>query len=324
MAITLARMGPLKRLRYALEGAALRGLAGVVRRLPHRLMLGLADAVAWTLVRVMGEDKRVALANLDIAFGDARSADEKAVIFRAAVRNLCRTLVGLLWSPNVGRDNLDQFVLIDPVEEARVRATMAGGRGVIFITPHYGNWELSCLMLGYRGVPMTIVAEPTKNPALSALVNDLRSRSGHRVIEPKYAVLKLMKALARGEATAMVADVNGRRRRGGVWSDFFGLKVFNGSGLAELALRTNAAIIAGVGVPLPDGRVRVRLTGEITAPRTGDHAADVQALTDAYTRVVEGVIRDAPEHWLWTYKRWKRRPGPEQGAYPFYSRYQKV
>lgn len=317
-------MSPLKRARYAVEGAGLRASAWLVAQLPRSMMLGLADVSASVVRLLMRENKRVAMANLDIVFGDTKTPEEKEQIFRASVRNLCRTLVSLLWVPNLNEKNYDQYILVDPAEEQSVRAQIGEGRGLIFITPHYGNWEMMSMVIGFKGVGLTLVAEPTKNPALSQVINGLRAQSGHRIIEPKFAVLKLMKALLRGGATAMAADVNGRRRRGGVWCDFFGLQVFNGSGLAELALRTKAAIIPGAGKPLPDGRVQVKLFPPLHAEPTGDHTRDVQKLTETYTKLMEEIIRNDPENWLWTYKRWKRRPTPEQGQYPFYSRFQKV
>jgi KDO2-lipid IV(A) lauroyltransferase len=145
--------------------------------------------------------------------------------------------------------------------------------------------------------------------------------SGHVTVHPRFAVVKLFKAVSRGETIGVLVDVNARRGRGGVWLDFFGLPVFNSAAIAELAIRTGAAILFGYARPLPGRRVEVVLGPEIEPPSTGDREKDVLATSQRCLDCCAELIRKDPEHWLWTYKRWKRRPSAEVGAYPFYSKY---
>ena len=293
----------------------------VIPRLSRNVAMGFAGILGWVGYALAGEDRRVAYANLDIVFNDRISRREKRRIVRAAFQNIGRNLVNLFWSPRITKDNFRRFIEIDEAAADHARRQQAVGKGLIVICPHYGEWELMSLALGFAGLPYTTVAEPTKNPVIEETIGRLRSGSGHTVVHPRFAVLKLFKTLGRGGTVGVLVDVNARRGRGGVWLEFFGLPVFNSAAVAELALRTGAGIIFGYAEPIPGKRARVVVTAEIPVDRTGDHDHDVKATSQRCLDECAKLIRDKPDHWLWTYKRWKRRPAPEIGNFPFYSKY---
>jgi KDO2-lipid IV(A) lauroyltransferase len=141
------------------------------------------------------------------------------------------------------------------------------------------------------------------------------------MIRPRYAVLKLFKHLKRGGSIGMLIDVNGRRGRGGAWLDFFGLKVFNSTAVVELALRTGASLLFIHAKPRPDGKTEVVVQPPVELSRTGDRETDVRVTSQRCLDRAAALIEQDPEQWLWTYKRWKRRPTPERAPYPFYSKY---
>ena len=310
-----------KRLRYRLEAAGLRAVTAVVPVLPRPAAMGLARALGSLAYYVLAEDRRVAFSNLDVAFGDSKPLREKRRIVRATFHNLASNLIGLFWAPRITRDNFDRYAEFTEADRQWCRDIQARGKGVIFITPHYGDWELASLAVGFAGLPYTTVMEPTKNPAIEQTISRLRSLPGHTTVHPRFAVVKLFKAVSRGETIAVLIDVNARRGRGGVWLDFFGLKVFNTAAIAELGLRTGAAVVFCYAKPLPGRRIRIVFGPEIEPPNTGDRASDVLAMSQRCLDCCAELIREAPEHWLWTYKRWKRRPSPDVGKYPFYSKY---
>ena len=309
------------RFRYWMEITFLRGLAKVVSAFPRDMVLGLADRLGWLAYYVLPEDRKVADANVEIVFGDTKTAGEKRRIARMGSRVLARNLAGLFWGSRLNKDNIRRYVDVDDANWQWFQQIRARGKGVMFITPHYGDWEMGSLATGFMGAPFLTIAESVKNPAVEQLMAELRGLPGHRVVPPRHAVVKVFKALKRGETVALLVDVNGRRGRGGVWLDFFGLQVFNGAALAELALRTGAVVVFVAAKPLPGGRIRQVCSPPVEFAPTGDHAADVRALSQQVLDLCRDLIRGDPEPWLWTYKRWKRRPTPAQGGYPFYSKY---
>ncbi len=310
-----------KHLRFRVEAGALRLLAWLIPKFSRRTVLRLSYGLGWLAYHVLRQERRIARANLDTAFGDSKSAAEKERIARVSVQNFVATLLGLFWSPRLTQAVIEETVEFDPESLQRLREIQARGKGIVGITMHYGDWELLGLAMAFYGIPMTVVQDATRNAALGEILGRLRAVSGNRIIPNHRAAAKLMKSLKRGEFIALLIDQYVARRHGGEWLIFFGLAVSNTPAIGWLALRTGAPIVPFVSHPLPGGRMRIACGPEIdyaagTDPETGAHAINQKCLEGC-----ENVIRERPEYWLWSYKRWKARPTSEQGRYPNYSRY---
>ena len=319
----ISRPNPLRRTRFALEYAFVALAAACLRRFPRAAAMALGSLLgklAWLMLR---RDRAVALANLDLVLGAARTAAQKRRIARRTFERLGRIVLGLFWSPRLTPaaalhlcDCAQLFAILSTLRERRT--------GVVLVTAHYGDWEQLCLASGFGGFPVTMVTEPLANRRLERLFDRLRTASGNRTIEPKFAMLKLFRALRRGERVALMCDVNGRRGRGGVWVDFFGRPVFNGAALAELALRSRSAVLFVAAMPLPDGRHQAICWPVIEPASTGDRDADARRLTQQFVDCHAELLRTRPEPWLWTYKRWKRKPAADAPGYPPYASFKRV
>jgi KDO2-lipid IV(A) lauroyltransferase len=102
----------------------------------------------------------------------------------------------------------------------------------------------------------------------------------------------------------------------GVFVDFFGIPACTASGLARIALRTDAAVLPGFTIWDEDlGKYRLRFDPSLELIRTGDQEADIVANTQMFTKVIEEYVRKYPEQWLWVHRRWKTRP---EGEAPLY------
>jgi KDO2-lipid IV(A) lauroyltransferase len=311
---------PGKRVRFVFETALFQVAGFVVRLLPRSAACQLGRALGWLVYQLSPRDRRISRANLDIAFGDTKPPAEKRRIACAALQNAAATLTALLWAPRLREHNYRQYVEFSDADLALLAKLKADGRGVIFLTMHYGDWELTGLATGFVGHKLTIVAKPLRNASLQREFVRLREFSGHQIIPQRGATRALLHALREGGGTALLNDLNARHDLGGVWVDFFGLPVFNNSILASLALHTGAPIVFGCGEPLGGGRIRTRFEMLEFTP-TGDREADTRALTQRCMKFCEDVIRARPDLWLWNYRRWHNRPTAELGRYPFYSRY---
>jgi Kdo2-lipid IVA lauroyltransferase/acyltransferase len=306
-----------KRLRFRLETLALRIVAWLVPKFPRRSVQRFAHGVGWLAYHLLRRERRIALANLDLAFDTSKSREEKESIARASVQNFAATVLCLFWAPRLTPAVVDKLAEVEPEGLHRVRELKAHGKPIIFITLHYGDWELLGLASGFLAIPMTVVQEAMRNEALEEVFGPLRGRSGHRIVPNRFAGVTLLKTLKRGGNIALLNDLNATAKRGGVWLDFFGVPVFNNAAAGALALRSGAAIVCGVAHPLPDGRTRIVYYPAIECSPTDD----AKAINQQALNLCEAVIRAAPEHWLWSYKRWKFRPSEDWGNYPFYSRY---
>ena len=308
-----------KRLRHRLEAVALRGMAWLVPKSSRRFATRLGRALGWLAFHLSPNLRRIALQNLDVAFGDTMPASDKVRVARASLQNVGATLLGLFWAPRLTRESLDW--LVDVVGLDRVRELKARGKPIIIITPHYGDWELLGLATGFYGFPLTVVQETMKNEALEEIFARLRSVSGHRLVPNRFAATTLLKTLKRGGNTGLLIDLNAARGAGGMWLDFFGLPAYCVAATGALALHSEAAILPAVAHPLPEGRVRIVYGPEIEWARTGDNEAVARAINERCLAFCEDVIRAGPEYWMWSYKRWTPRATAERGRYPDYSRY---
>jgi KDO2-lipid IV(A) lauroyltransferase len=291
----------------------------VIPFLPHRAVRRGGCCLGWLGYWFLGKQRRVALANLDVAFGDTKTRLEKTQIARASFQSFGVTMLRLLWSARITPALATQIVEVHDRSLQTIRDCMARGKGVIFIMMHYGDWELLGPAFAFREIPLTIVARRMRNPALERIFVHLRSQWGHRVVAGPHAMLRVLKTLRRGGCAAVLIDQHVGLPYGGTWCDFFGLPVLTGSTIGQLEQRSGAAIVASIAHPLPDGKTRIDCQ-ELIHHSSGDAQADIQTISQRCLEFCETVIRDHPEHWLWSYKRWRVRPCPEQGRYPEYSR----
>ena len=98
--------------------------------------------------------------------------------------------------------------------------------------------------------------------------------------------------------------------------DFFGIPACTATGLARIALRTDAAVVPGFTLWDPgQGKYRLRFDPALELIRTNDIEADVIANTQLFTKVIEDYVRRYPEQWLWVHRRWKTRPAGQPPLY---------
>jgi KDO2-lipid IV(A) lauroyltransferase len=102
----------------------------------------------------------------------------------------------------------------------------------------------------------------------------------------------------------------------GVFVDFFGIQACTASGMARVALKTDAAVVPGFTIWDRDLRkYRLRFDPAVKLIRTADREADVVANTALFTKIIEDYVRRYPDQWLWVHRRWKTRPEGKQGLY---------
>jgi KDO2-lipid IV(A) lauroyltransferase len=121
--------------------------------------------------------------------------------------------------------------------------------------------------------------------------------------------------MKKGETVGLLMDQNMTPPQG-VFVNFFGIPACTASGLARVALHTDAAVIPAFTIwDSVLRRYRVRFDPALTLIRTGDGERDVIENTALFTKVIEDCVRQYPDQWLWVHKRWKTRP---EGQPPLY------
>jgi Kdo2-lipid IVA lauroyltransferase/acyltransferase len=287
--------------RHRLEATAARVVSGVVRRLPRRLSLALGRGLGRVWSDLDRRHVAVAVDNLRHAFPHWDEARLRRTA-RAVYVHFGQVLMDLLWLEGRGRDEV--LRLVQPEGFGPIRE-LPGAK--VFVTAHHGHWELHGLAHGWLAAPMGVVARPLDNPALDARLRALRAASGNVVIEKRRALQQVLRLFREGVGAAFLIDQN-VLEKDGVFVDFFGRPAATTTVAAALALKTGLPIVAGHTLLMPDGRYRVRYEPPLRFTPTGDRAADVVALTQRLTSMIEGWVRETPEQWLWIHRRWKTRP----------------
>ena len=196
----------MKKLRYFLETALLEAVAWILPRLPRGMLMALSRGIGTLAFHLDKRGRRTALDNLRCAFGDRYDDAGRRRIAKGSYQTFARTFLDLFWSSKLTKDTRQPFFDIhipQPHIEERVRQT-----GGVWVTPHFGNFELISMVWGYRGFPFTVVAQDFKNEALTQLFRRLRESSGHTIIPQENAMLKLIKTLKRQGHAGLLTDLN--------------------------------------------------------------------------------------------------------------------
>lgn len=301
-----------KQWRYQLEALGLRILAAVVPRLPRGLCLAFAK-VAGTLAAVLDRaGRRVALSNLEAAFGATLARPERRRIVRESYQSFARSMVDLFWSARLTSENYAALITIE--NRDRFEREIAPTGSCIFACLHYGNFEWMSHAMAFLGYDTDVVAQEFKNPLLGVTFDRLRENAGNRVVPRRGAFVRLYKILKRGGRVALFADLTIPASGASVAIRCFGLETCVTAAPAWLHEKTGAPIIPVHCEPLADGRYRFVIHPAIRA-RGGTPRDISQQCWDCF----EPVVRAQPAPWLWMYKHWRYQPEAAQRDYPPYA-----
>jgi KDO2-lipid IV(A) lauroyltransferase len=297
-----------QRLEYALAWPFIK-ILGV---LPRSLARAIGIGIGWVVYVLHVRLRQVGMRNLALAFPQ-KSAAERGRILRGEFTSLGRQLAEVCQIPKYTPENVDQVVVYEGFENyERARAR---GRGVLFLTAHFGGWELSAFTHSMHGHWMHVVVRPLDNPYLDRLIRNYRTMHGNKIVDKADFVRGLLAAMKAGEVVGILMDTNMTPPQG-VFVDFFGIPACTASGLARIALRTDAAVVPGFTIWDPALRkYRLRFDPAVELIRTGHLEADIVANTRRFTKIIEDYVRQYPEQWLWVHRRWKTRPEGEKGLY---------
>jgi KDO2-lipid IV(A) lauroyltransferase len=256
--------------------------------------------------------RAVGMRNLAMALPDTSIAERKRIL-RGEFTSLGRQLSELCQFPRYTPQNVDGVVVYDGLEN--YERAYARGKGVLFLTAHFGAWELSAFSHSLHGHWLHIVMRPMDNQYLDRLIEQYRTMHGNKTVAKDDFVRGLLAAMKAGETVGILMDTNMTPPQG-VFVNFFDIPACTASGLARIALRTDAAVVPGFTIwDKALGKYRLRFDPALELIRSGDQDADILANTQLFTKVIEDYVRKYPDQWLWVHRRWKTRP---EGAPPLY------
>jgi KDO2-lipid IV(A) lauroyltransferase len=291
---------------YLVFGLVLFVLA-LFRRTPRAMACTVIDLLATVAYYLDVKHRRIARTNLLIAFPDLPDQEHRRIA-RKSFQNTARNLLELARLPLLTRDSISSLVTYDPERGLNnYRKALQKGKGILYMTGHFSAWELLPAAHALYGYPLSFITRPLDEPRLEAYLHQIREYAGNTVVPKKNSARHIMETLKNRECVGILMDQNTDPQEG-VFVDFFGVPASTSTSMALFALRTNAPIITGYLSPIREGRYTIVFLPPIEVVRTGDRNRDVEVNTRRFNEVIEGIVREQPESWLWGHKRWSYQP----------------
>jgi len=185
-----------------------------------------------------------------------------------------------------------------------VQAVLNSGRGIVFLTPHLGCFEITAQQIALR-TPLTVMYRPPKQAALKPLIEGARARHNlHLAPANLSGVRTLAKTLKKGQPIGLLPDQVPQQGEG-VWAPFFGRSAYTMTLPAKLAQMGDAAVILVYAERLAAGKgFVVRFV-----PFEGELSGTAAEQAGAINRAMEQLIARCPSQYFWSYNRYKQPDG---------------
>jgi KDO2-lipid IV(A) lauroyltransferase len=187
-----------------------------------------------------------------------------------------------------------------------VEAARKAGRGPIFVTPHFGLFELMPVTITLRGMEGKVVGRQHDDRDLDGLLTEMRRAMGVETVF-QHQAREMVRVLRAGRGLGILPDQD-IDKLPGIFVPFFGREAYTPTGPASLAVTTGAPILPAFLFRDGPGRHRLVIHPPIEDPGGGDRDERIRALTRGWCRVFEREIAAAPEHWAWVHRRWETTP----------------
>lgn len=293
----------MKKIRYLIETAIVLviSLISSILNIKGRKLFG--KMLSKLLYFALPKRVRIAEENLRIAFPEKDKAWIKTTA-RKVFENMGIVFAEFLAIPKLSDEEVKDYIRFENVE--LIKEKYDQGKGVLLLSGHYGNWELLAYSVAvYLDLPILVIVKPLSNYYLDNIINNFRTSRGNSVVSMYESAFKVVKTLKNGGIVALLADQSATKDKD-IFVEFFGRKAATFDSPAHFALKYNVPIILGF-AQRQDYFYKVRLV-EIEHSDLNFDAEGIYTLTKRYITLLEDAIRQQPELWLWTHRRWKHKP----------------
>ena len=279
--------------------------AFVFRLLPLKFSLWIARRFGSLIYYTMGSRKSVAYANLRAAFRGKYTPAQSNRIIKEIYQSLAQSYMELMKFPQFDEAYVKKYIRIEGLDKIK-KAMKDESKGVLFLTAHFGNWELCSLagtMIGYK---MNVLARFQKLKRLNDYLNKMRGSKGANVIFKDDAIEEIIDAIRRREAVGILSDQDGGKK--GEFVNFLGRLVSTPKGVAHFSLRTGAPIFP-VFIIREKGPYQTIMVGDdISVLQSEDIKKDIHEILQRFADSLAKYVEKYPGQWLWLHKRWKSTP----------------
>ena len=295
---------------HGIEYLLVRGLAGLFQILPYDAAVGLGSRLGRATNNVWKTRHDVIINNLKIAFGDELTEQRREELARDVFANIGMTLAEACRFAKMSRADILKRVTSEG--EKVFQEALENGRGAILTGSHFGNWEMGGLYINALGYPVDFLVRGQHNKKVDDYLTVLRRKVGVGVIhsESGSGMKDVVRALKENRQVAIVSDQHAGS--GGILVKFFGQLVSVPRAPATLAVKFHCPLIVGYVLRRPGNKFHCVFERAVYPDTGAERDAEILRLTQYYTGCFENIIRQYPDHWLWTHRRFKPLKGIEQ------------
>ncbi|MBW1972658.1 MAG: hypothetical protein DRG20_04035 [Deltaproteobacteria bacterium] len=278
-------------------------LSFILIHLPESIALKIGNLAGKFTYFFDFKHRKIALKNLDIAFGKEKSLKEKKEIAKKNFENLGMNTIEFLRLPCISEDDIKKKIKIEGM--SHLNNIKRKGIGALILLGHIGNWELMAFLSRLFGISVLTVWKPLKNNRwLDNFIVDIRKRSGIMLLPNKKVASAIIKGLKEKKFVALLVDQRTKRSEG-IWVPFFGYKVPTTPALAFFAMKSGVPILPIYIIRKNKGKHHLYIKEPFYFNDSGDKDKDIYLTTFKMNQTLESIIREYPDQWFWVHNRFK-------------------
>ncbi|GGC94234.1 lysophospholipid acyltransferase [Halopseudomonas salina] len=291
------------------KGAIIVGFLRLFSLLPFKLAQGLGAAAGWLLWKLPNRSKEVVRINLTHCMPEMAETDRQQLIRQTLLdtgRSFAESACAWMWKPE------RTVRLVTEVEGAQLlHGALEAGKAVVAITSHLGNWEVLNHWFCSQCSPV-IFFRPPKQPAVDELLRSQRAQLGNRVApSTREGIAMIMREVRRGGVVGIPADPE-PAVKSGEFVPFFAVSALTSKFVPNLLRGGDAQALFMHCVRLPGGRGFKVI---VEAAPDALYSSDVTEATACMSAMIESYVRRWPSQYMWSMKRFKKRPPGEKKWY---------
>jgi Kdo2-lipid IVA lauroyltransferase/acyltransferase len=288
-----------KTFRHAAEYVAVLVFYSLLRLLPLALSLKLAGLFGDISYLVTPRRVKIAVENLRASFPNLTASERKRIV-RQTYRNLAACAI-----EEINPARAAATVVVDVRTEAKLaylQRQHEQGRALLFVTGHYGNWEVLAQFLTTRFENISFLAKEQSNPYINRMINRLRSAMGGHVIPTNIAARIAPKVLKSGGILMLAADQDAGS--GGMMIKFLGRPAAYFRGWALFSYHYHVPV-AFMFLRRDSRGFTLEITDIVEPNLAADKDVEIKHLLTLFSDHLATAVTAHPEQWLWTHRRWK-------------------
>ncbi len=250
------------------------------------------------------ERRKIAKANLDLVFGNSKTNKEKKGIIINSYISLLFNMYEFLENQQISNEELFKKIKVE--NEHYVLDAIKKNRKIIFVTAHYGGWEIGVPYAALKYKKMFAVTKRMKNPYIQKMYQNSRSKHNMNMIDKNKSAKELIKGINEDYALAIMMDQHISK---GEEMEFLGKKDLVINSASRLALKFDAIILSGFTIMNDFRDYTLKCYKPIDVKELKEEQKNVKYLTKLQVKMVENMILENPNQWLWQHKRWKKYYG---------------